>query len=126
MATQISNLPLYSVDVETFTNEDARASFVITTYPDGDPLSLVGISFEMHLRHPRTARTVPLDASTANNRLQIAGTSQNYLVFAIEQNAMEILPPGSYLFDVVGKAEGIENLIMYGTWQHTLGITRTP
>jgi hypothetical protein len=123
--TQITNLPLFDMQVETRNNADADASIAFVTEVSNEPVDLTGITFKVQLRHPITARGVPLEASTTDGKLQIGGVDNNYLVFAIPQATMALVPVGVYDFDIRANADGKTIVVARGTWRHVSGVTRS-
>lgn len=122
--TQILLLSSFTMDVETQSNSNEPASLAFTTEVSDEPIDLTGIAFKLHLRYPRSSRTVPLVGDTADNSIIITGVDSNYLTFAFTLEQMEALPPGEYLYDLIATADGISVLVASGSWTHILGITR--
>lgn len=120
MPTNILALPLYEVEVETASNEDALGGFSIEAGSPPAPLSLAGIDFRMQLRTSADSKNVQLEATIANGRLSAAG---HLLGVAIDQVVMAGLPPRDYAFDVLAVADGVERRLMFGVWRHKLGVT---
>lgn len=120
--TNILQLPLYEVVVETHSNERARSSFLVQT---GDPpadLALAGIAFKLQLRTIARDRNVHLEASTTDGRLIVTGAT---LGVDIPRTVMAALGGEvDYVFDIVATADGIERRFMYGTWRHRIGVTK--
>lgn len=126
MPTNILLLPLYEVDVETRSNEDARGSFAFEVSDGGEPpafsaLSLAGIDFRMQLRLGSASRVVHLEATAANGRLL---AQDNVLSILVDQSEMAGLPAQDFDWDVLAIADGIERRVMFGAWRHRLGVTK--
>ncbi len=125
--SNILQLPLIGVVVETQTNEDWIDAVQFNDAAE-QPISLAGISFRMHLRPTPDALEVDLETSTANGRIVIGGINDSVLSFNVPVAVMSSLPPRGngdpYDFDVVAIADGYSRVIMRGTLKLVRGITR--
>lgn len=128
MPTNILLLPLYKIEVETATNEDALGSFAFESGEPLAPLGLDGIDFRLQLRTSAANASVHLEGSIANGRVAIGrnaeDTANNVLVIAVDQTAMARLAPLDYAWDVLALADGYERRVFFGTWRHRLGVTK--
>jgi|SRR5580765_556236 hypothetical protein len=122
--TNILNLPIVILTIETLTNADWLDGLEYWTAPapDGVPIDLTGISFEMQMRTSPPVATVVLRASTANHLIRVYANTWQLLVPA---PIMAIVPPGSYVFDLLARADGYTRNIVQAACRVDLGVTRT-
>jgi hypothetical protein len=85
------------------------------------PIDLTGIEFEMELRSAAQAATVVLLAATDNNLIRVAGNTWQLLVPA---PTMLLIPPATYVFDMLGFGDGYTRMLASGTVTVVLGVTR--
>lgn len=125
--TNILQLPLIEVAVETQTNEDWIDA--VQFRDDGQAtIDISGIGFRMQLRPTVETIEVDLEASTENGRITIGGQGNSVLAFNIPMYVMQALPPRGdpdpYDFDVVATADGYARVVMRGTLKLARGVTR--
>jgi hypothetical protein len=122
--TNILQLPVVLLAIETLTNADwlDGLEYWDAPPPDGVPIDLTGISFEMEMRTSPPVATVVLRASTANKLIRVYANTWQLLVPA---PVMAIIPPGDYVFDLLGRADGYTRNLVQATCRVDLGITRT-
>jgi hypothetical protein len=83
---------------------------------------LDGIVFALEMRSTPPAATVVLQATTGNGFLQVYDNTWQLLVPAA---TMLLVPPGDYVFDLLGMAEGRTRNLVQAAVTIDLGITRS-
>jgi hypothetical protein len=122
MPTNILYMPPVTMDMTVGTNEDWIDGLEyqdLATPPN--PIDLTGITFEMELRSVAQAATVVLLAATDNDFIRVAGNTWQLLVPA---PTMLLIPPASYVFDMLGFGDGYTRRLASGTVTVVLGVTR--
>ena len=122
--TNILNLPIAILNIATSTNADwlDGLEYWDGPPPDGQPIDLTGISFEMEMRTSPPVATVVLRASTANKLIRVYANTWQLLVPA---PIMAIVPPGDFVFDLLARADGYTRNLVQAAVRVDLGITRT-
>jgi hypothetical protein len=122
--TNILNLPIVILAIETSTNADwlDGLEYHDAPPPDGAPIDLTGISFELEMRSSPPVATVVLHASTKNGLIRVYANTWQLLV---PSQTMMLVPPGDYVFDVLARADGYTRNLVQATVAVNLGITRT-
>lgn len=87
------------------------------------PIDLTGIAFFLQLRQSADDATVYLDLSSAAGTIINGGVS-GVINLSIDWRVMAKIPPGTYVFDIVAVAEGVERRCVSGTDNHVRGVTR--
>jgi len=126
--SNILKIPLVQAVCETGANEDWLDGFAyFEDIAETIPISLVGISFEMEMRTVAADPTVVLHATTFDGSLSVASyppptdvpggiqVTQNCLQLNVPVTAMMHVPPGTYAFDIVAKADGRTRVVVQGT-----------
>ncbi len=90
--------------------------------PAGNPIDLDGIVFALEMRTAPPAATVVLKATTDNGFLRTYANTWQLLVPA---PTMALVPPGDYVFDLLGFADGRTRNLVQATVTVDLGITRS-
>ena len=109
--------------IETVTNSDWLDGLEYWTDDShAQNIDLAGISFEMEMRAAPQFATVVLRASTDNGFIRVYANSWQFL---IPSTMMMSMPPGLYVFDMLGRADGYTRNLVQATVQVDLGITRT-
>jgi hypothetical protein len=128
-------LPLVQLSIETGNNEDwidaikyvAVAEGVLPEDPAAPQVDLRGILFEMEIRRNADDREVIISASTADGTLSVgAPPNYGYLIFFIQYDTMEHVPPGSYVGDVIGRDEEFVRKFIQMDLTVVEGITKWP
>src|SRR5262245_38376164 len=123
MPTNILYMPPVIMDMTVATNEDWIDGL---EYQDlqtpSQPISLVGIAFEMELRVVAAAATVVLRAATDNNFIRVAGNTWQLLVPA---PTMNLISPATYEYDMLGRGDGYTRRLARGSVTVVLGVTRS-
>jgi hypothetical protein len=122
--TNILLLPVVVAIIETSNNADWLDGLEYHTAPppDGDIIDLTGISFDMEMRSSAPVATVVLHASTDNGLIRVYANTWQLLV---PSRTMMLIPPGDYVFDMLGRADGYTRNLVQATVLIDLGITRT-
>ena len=119
-------LPYSILVVEVFTNEDWNDALAF--YDNSlKPLDLSGISFAMECRHAVGDATAmisitndPRDDKTGGGIVIV----DNEFHINVPLSKMSRVPWGSYVFDAVGTAQGLQRVIFTGTMRVIEGVTR--
>ena len=108
--TNILMLPVVVLGIEVSNNADWLDGCEYWTDETHDTnLDLTGIGFEMEMRAAPPDQTVVLLASTKNGLIKVY---LNTWQFAVPASMMGLVPPGSYVFDMLGTADGFtRNLV---------------
>jgi hypothetical protein len=124
MATNLLYLPTVAMVIESSNNADwlDGVEYWDSPPPAGNPIMLDDIMFALEMRSAPPAATVVLRATTANGFLRTYANTWQLLVPAA---TMLLVPPGSYVFDVLGMAEGRTRNLAQATVTVDLGITRS-
>jgi hypothetical protein len=85
------------------------------------PIDLDGIAFELELRSSPPAATVVIQASTDNGLIVVYDNTWQLLVPAA---TMLLLPPATYVYDMLGVADGYTRMLASGTVSVVQGVTR--
>jgi hypothetical protein len=120
--TNILQLPVVILAIETETNTDWLDGLEYQTDDTPpEPIDLTGIAFEMEMRTSPPVATVVLRAATDNGLIRVYANTWQLLVPA---KTMALIPPGDYVFDVLGHADGYTRNLVQATCRVDLGITR--
>lgn len=124
MITNILNMPIAILTIETATNADwlDGLEYHDAPPPSGVPIDLTGIAFDMEMRTAAPVATVVLHASTANGLIRVYANTWQFL---IPSRTMMLVPPGDYVFDLLARADGYTRNIVQAAVLVDLGITRT-
>jgi hypothetical protein len=124
MPTNILYLPVAILTVTAATNADwlDGLEYWDDVPPDGNPIDVTGISFDMQMRTAPPLSTVVLHASTDNGLIRVYANTWQLLVPA---RTMMLVPPGDYVFDLLARADGYTRNIVQAVTTVFLGITRT-
>ena len=124
MATNILYMPVVAMDVAVATNADwlDGLEYWDADPPAGIPIDLAGIWFALEMRTAPPAATVVLKATTDNGFLRTYSNTWQLLVPAA---TMALVPPGDYVFDLLGMADGQTRNLVQATVVVDLGITRS-
>jgi hypothetical protein len=122
--TNILFLPVVIMNIETTTNADwlDGLEYWSDVPPDGTPIDLTGITFDLEMRSSPPVATVVLHASTYNGLIRVYANSWQLLV---PSTTMVLIPPGDYVFDLIGRADDYTRNLVQATVRVDLGITRT-
>jgi hypothetical protein len=122
--TNILFLPIVGLQMFTSTNADwlDGLEYWDAEPPGGDPIDLAGIKFDMEMRATPPVATVVLHASTANGLIRVYANTWQLLV---PSKTMLQVPPGDYVFDLLGRADGYTRNLVQASVTVELGITRT-
>ena len=90
--------------------------------PAGNPIDLAGIVFALEMRAAPPAATVVLKATTDNGFIRVYANTWQLQVPAA---TMALVPPGDYVFDLLGFADGRTRNLVQATVIIDLGITRS-
>jgi len=124
MATNILYMPAVTMAMTVWTNADWIDGL---EYHDlqtpSQPIDLTGIEFEMELRSSAQDITVVLKATTDNGLIIVYS---NTWQFSVPATTMSLIPPASYVFDMLAVADNTVRIIASGTVQVNLGVTRPP
>ena len=132
MATNILAIPLVSITAQTSNNEDwidAIKYLVLgagaeETWPQ---LDLRGILFEMELRRRADDHEVVISATTDDGTLLIGGPPDyGYLIINVPAAHMKLLNDGSYVGDIVARADDHARVAVQITLTVAEGITKWP
>jgi hypothetical protein len=86
-----------------------------------DPIDLTGIAFQMEMRLAATAATVVLRATSDNSYIRVGGNTWQLQVPA---DVMVTIPPATYVYDMLGLADGLTRRLARGNVTVELGVTR--
>src|SRR5215467_90090 len=126
MATNLLALPRVDMTVEVFTNEDWTDALAFYD-DDGNPLLLDGIAFALEARHAVEAATALIsltndpDDNPTGGRIVIVG---NEFHIDVPIAKMARVPRGEYVFDAIGRADGMRRVILTGALTVIEGVTR--
>jgi hypothetical protein len=126
VATTLLSLPLITATFVTGTNEDWLDSIFLH---DGSelkrPVDLSGIEFRSQVRSDPDNALVVLDLSTRKgDRTLINGGALGLLGWKVPKARVRYINPDTYVFDVIGAADGHERRIVTGTVEFVRGVTR--
>jgi hypothetical protein len=124
MASQLLYLPVCVLVAEAANNADwlDGLEYWDAPPPAGNPIMLDGISFTLEMRSAPPAATVVLQASTVNGFLKVY---DNTWQLSVPAATMQLVPPGDYVFDLLGMADGYTRNLVQATVTIDLGITRS-
>src|SRR5215471_16973239 len=124
MPTQILYMPVVAMDMTVTTNSDwldGLEYWDLQQPPQA--IDLAGIEFEMQLRQSPPAETVVLKATTTNGLIVVyANTWQ----LKVPVTTMMLLPPATYVYDMLGVADGYVRILASGGVTVIQGVTRPP
>jgi len=124
MATNILYMPTVIMAMTAATNADWLDGL---EYWDQQippqAIDMGGIEFEMEMRTSAPAATVVLKATTDNGLIVVYANTWQLKVPA---PTMSLIPPASYVFDMLAVADGRIRNIATGTVDIVLGVTRPP
>jgi hypothetical protein len=121
--TNILFLPVVGMEMFTSTNADWLDGLEYRTDdPVPVPIDLTGIAFDMEMRTAPPVATVVLHASTENKLIRVYSNTWQLLV---PSKTMLLIPPGDYVFDLLGRADGYTRNLVQAVVTVQLGITRT-
>jgi hypothetical protein len=122
MATNILYMPQVAMDMTVTTNADWLDGL---EYHDlqvpSQPINLAGIAFELEMRANPPDATVVLRCATDNGYIVTYANTWQLLVPA---TVMEIVPPATYAYDMLGMADGYTRILSSGTVTVVQGVTR--
>jgi len=124
MATNILYMPSVVMAMTAWTNADWLDGLEYwdqQTPPQA--IDLAGIEFEMEMRSTAPAATVVLKATTDNQLIVVYANTWQLIVPA---PTMSLIPPASYVFDILAVADGRIRSIATGTVDIVQGVTRPP
>jgi len=124
MATNILYMPSVVMAMTAWTNADWLDGLEYwdqQTPPQA--IDLAGIEFEMEMRSTAPAATVVLKATTDNQLIVVYANTWQLIVPA---PTMSLIPPASYVFDMLAVADGRIRSIATGTVDIVQGVTRPP
>jgi hypothetical protein len=124
MATNILLLPIAIIAITTSTNADwlDGLEYWDDIPPDGQPISLEGIEFAMEMRTSPPVATVVLRATTANKLIRVYANTWQLIVPA---STMLLVPPGGYVFDLLGFGDGYTRNLAQAQVTVLQGVTRS-
>jgi hypothetical protein len=123
MPTNILYMPAVAMDMTVATNADWLDGLEYWDLQNpAQPIDLSGIEFEMEMRTAPPVATVVLRASTDNGLIIIYSNSWQFFVPSV---TMLLVPPGDYVFDLLGRADGYTRSLVQATVTVNLGVTRT-
>jgi hypothetical protein len=112
--------------VVVYTNEDWLDTLA---YYDvsGSPIDLSGIDFQLEMR--ASAEDVTALINISNNPYDDPadgkiGIVSNQFAINVPISKMSRIPKGDYVLDAVGRADGMQRVIMNGTISVVQGVTR--
>ena len=126
LTTNLLALPYSILVVEVFTNEDWNDALAFYDN-DGKALDLSGIAFSMEARHAVGDATALISITnnphddTTGGQIVISG---NEFHINVPLSKMSRVPWGSYVFDAVGTAQGLQRVVFTGTMRVIEGVTR--
>ena len=124
MATNILYMPSVVMAMTAWTNADWLDGLEYwdqQTPPQA--IDMGGIEFEMEMRSTAPAATVVLKATTDNQLIVVYANTWQLIVPA---PTMSLIPPASYVFDMLAVADGRIRSIATGTVDIVQGVTRPP
>lgn len=123
MTSNLFVLPLLMVAMTVRTNEDWDDGIAFELDDtDGTPIDLAGISFEMKMRHLVENATSQFDlTNTTDGGLVV---DDNILKLDVSADEMSRIAPNDYVFDIVGRADGHQRVIVTGVVTVIEGVTR--
>ena len=124
MATNLLYLPVVLLEMFCDTNADwlDGIEYWDAPQPGGNPIMLDGIAFAMEVRAAPPVATVVLKCTTQNGLIKVYDNTWQLLVSAA---TMALVPPGDYVFDFLGFAEGRTRNLVQATVTVNQGITRS-
>jgi hypothetical protein len=123
MSTNILYMPVVAMDMTIATNADWLDGLEYWDLQSpAQPIDLSGIEFEMEMRSAPPVATVVLLASTDNGLISVYSNTWQFLV---PSTTMLLVPPGNYVFDLLGRADGYTRSLVQATVAVNLGVTRT-
>jgi hypothetical protein len=126
MATQLLSIPLVNLTVQVFTNEDWLDALAYYDLAN-NPISLLGIHFALEMRHAVEDATALISITNNPDDDPVGGKiiiTDNQFAISVPVSKMLRVPRGSYVFDSVGTAEGLQRVVMTGTIAVIEGVTR--
>lgn len=89
------------------------------------PLDLTGIAFDLMLRRSADTATVALSASTsaAPTPTILNGGAAGTVTLRVMREALRLLPPDTYAYDLIASGDGYRVAAAYGTVTHVRGQT---
>ena len=127
MATNLLALPHAILTVEVYTNEDWLDALAFYDTDGTTPLVLDGIRWAMEARHHVDDATALIsitnnpDDDKTGGQIVIVG---NEFHIQVPFSKLKRVPWGSYVFDAVGDADGLQRVILTGTMTVVEGVTR--
>jgi hypothetical protein len=121
MTTKLLWVPPVIMTVEVANNEVWLDGLEYQDEETGDPIDLTGITFQMEMRLAPTAATVVLRATSDNSYIRVAG---NTWQLQVPSDVMVTIPPATYVFDMLGLADGLTRRLVRGNVAVVLGVTR--
>lgn len=121
MTTKLLWVPPVIMTVEVANNEVWLDGLEYQDEETGDPIDLTGIAFQMEMRLAPTAATVVLRATSDNAYIRVAG---NTWQLQVPSDIMVTIPPATYVFDMLGLADGLTRRLVRGEVTVVMGITR--
>lgn len=122
MPTNILYMPQVIMDMTVSTNADWLDGL---EYQDlqtpAQPIDLAGIAFEMEMRANPPDATVVLRCGTDNGYIVVYANTWQFLVPAA---VMLLLPPATYVYDMLGRADGYTRKLASGSVTAVQGVTR--
>jgi hypothetical protein len=122
MPTNILYMPQVVMDMTVSTNADWLDGL---EYQDlqtpAQPIDLSGIAFELELRADPPAATVVLRCGTDNGLIVVYFNTWQLLV---PSTTMLLLPPATYVYDMLGMADGYTRKLSSGNVTVVQGVTR--
>lgn len=103
--TALLSLPLVGLTIATRTNEDLLDAWSFLD-PDDDAYDLSGIAFRSQWRQSAADPQAYISAATADGTMVVGGTGNGVLAYLIPAATMARVPPGTYVADVIGTADG--------------------
>ena len=122
--TNILYMPVVGLQMFAATNADwlDGLEYWDADPPAGNPIDLAGIEFDLEMRTAPPVATVVLHASTSNGLIRVY---QNTWQLLVPSPTMSLVPPGDYVFDLLGRADGYTRNLVQAQVTVNLGITRT-
>jgi hypothetical protein len=121
MTTKLLWVPPVIMTVEVANNEVWLDGLEYQDLETGDPIDLTGITLQMEMRIIASAATVVLRATTDNSYIRVAG---NTWQLQVPSDVMVTIPPATYVFDMLGLADGLTRRLVRGNVGVVLGVTR--
>ena len=122
--TNILYLPVVELLIDTTNNSDwlDGIEYWDDVPPAGNPIDLKGIEFALEMRTSPAVATVVLRATTGNGLLRVYANTWQLLVPA---PTMLLVPPGDYVFDLLGFADGYTRNLVQAQTTVLQGVTRS-